>query len=232
MKKGKWDSSSDEERKSTQQLQVANKKSKSNGGNEESTANKRTLSDYQLVDSSTSGRFSHENGSDNKQYSGSSGHHVQALERPDSGLSVVLNTSKEVQIKSLSTNIIDEGPCEPVRKHNPLFHGCRSIDEYERVSYISQGTYGVVFRARCKITNKIYAIKQVKLGPDANKVGFPISALREANILLSLSHKNIIRVTEMVVGSTTDKVFMVSMIVPNNVTAVLMIPHIAAAGIR
>jgi cell division cycle 2-like protein len=96
--------------------------------------------------------------------------------------------------------------------HNPLFHGCRSIDEYERLSYISQGTYGVVFRAKCRTTNKVYAIKQVKLGPESNKVGFPISALRETNILLSLNHENIIKVREMVVGSSTDKVFMVSVI--------------------
>ena len=39
--------------------------------------------------------------------------------------------------------------------------------------------------------------------------GFPITALRETNILLALQHPNIIRVREMVVGSSLDKVFMV-----------------------
>jgi cell division cycle 2-like protein len=39
--------------------------------------------------------------------------------------------------------------------------------------------------------------------------GFPITALRETNILLALQHPNIIRVREMVVGSSVDKVFMV-----------------------
>jgi len=39
--------------------------------------------------------------------------------------------------------------------------------------------------------------------------GFPISALREVNILLSLNHPHIVKVKEMVVGSSIDKVFMV-----------------------
>jgi hypothetical protein len=77
--------------------------------------------------------------------------------------------------------------------HNPLHHGCRSVDEYIRLNFIDQGTYGVVFRARCKRTGKIYALKQVKIGKEAAKVGFPVTALRETNILLALKHPNIVR---------------------------------------
>eukprot|EP01035_Chromulina_nebulosa_P019445 gene19445-25325_t len=93
--------------------------------------------------------------------------------------------------------------------YNPLFQGCRSVDEYQRLNYISQGTYGVVFRAKCRKTGELYALKQVKLSAESNKVGFPISALRETNILMVLSHPNIMNVKEMVVGSSTDKVYMV-----------------------
>ena len=67
----------------------------------------------------------------------------------------------------------------------------------------------MVFRARCKQTGEIYALKQVKIGPEASKGGFPLTALRETNILLALRHENIVRVREMVVGSSIDKVFMV-----------------------
>ena len=80
-----------------------------------------------------------------------------------------------------------------VAEHNPLHHGCRSVDEYIRLNFIDQGTYGVVFRARCKKTNRIYALKQVKIGKEAAKVGFPVTALRETNILLALKHPNIVR---------------------------------------
>jgi len=95
------------------------------------------------------------------------------------------------------------------RAHNPIFDGCRSVECYQRLNFIDQGTYGMVFRARCKNTNEIYALKQVKLGAEANKVGFPVTALREINILLALQHPNIVRVREMVVGSSIDKVYMV-----------------------
>lgn len=98
--------------------------------------------------------------------------------------------------------------------HIPLLHGCRSVYEYESLNYIDQGTYGMVFKGRCLKTNKIYALKRVKLGTSEtnnseNKFGFPITALREINILLALSHPNIVGVREMVVGSAMNQVFMV-----------------------
>ena len=93
--------------------------------------------------------------------------------------------------------------------HNSLFHGCRSVDCYKRLNFIDQGTYGVVFKAKCLDTGDTVALKQVKLNNLVAKVGFPITALREINILLSLDHPNIIKVREMVVGSSIDKIFMV-----------------------
>mmetsp|Transcript_22702 Transcript_22702/g.33172 ORF Transcript_22702/g.33172 Transcript_22702/m.33172 type:complete len:442 (+) Transcript_22702:158-1483(+) len=95
------------------------------------------------------------------------------------------------------------------RGHVPLFDGCRRVESYQRLNFIDQGTYGVVFRARCAETGEIVAVKQVKPTKVEHKVGFPVTALRETNILLSLRHPNIVHVKEMVVGSTPDKVYMV-----------------------
>jgi cell division cycle 2-like protein len=55
---------------------------------------------------------------------------------------------------------------------------------------------------------RVVGCGQVKLGVSSAE-GFPITALRETNVLMSLRHPNIVRVKEMVVGSTPDKVFMV-----------------------
>lgn len=52
-------------------------------------------------------------------------------------------------------------------------------------------------------------MKRVKLSQEACLDGFPITALRETNVLLALQHENIVRVQEMVVGLEHDKVFMV-----------------------
>ncbi len=92
--------------------------------------------------------------------------------------------------------------------HNPLLHGCRSVEAYEQIEFIAQGTYGIVFKARGNETGDIVAVKRVKMGNE-DREGFPVTALRETNVLLSLNHPNIVRVKEMVMGSTPDKVYMV-----------------------
>ncbi len=93
--------------------------------------------------------------------------------------------------------------------HNPLLHGCRSVEAYEQIEFIAQGTYGIVFKARGNETGEIVAVKRVKMGHEEGKEGFPVTALRETNVLLSLNHPNIVRVKEMVMGSTPGKVYMV-----------------------
>eukprot|EP00941_MAST-03F_sp_MAST-3F-sp1_P005057 g5057.t1 len=85
----------------------------------------------------------------------------------------------------------------------------RSVECYERLNKIQEGTYGVVYRARDKASGDIVALKQVKMGKNVDREGFPITALREINVLLALRHRNIVRVREMVVGSHIDKVYMV-----------------------
>jgi cell division cycle 2-like len=53
-------------------------------------------------------------------------------------------------------------------------------------------------------------LKQIKFDPHIqHQQGFPVTALREINVLLALSHENIVSVQEMVVGTGLDKVFMV-----------------------
>ncbi|KAL7538393.1 hypothetical protein ACHAWF_006075 [Thalassiosira exigua] len=101
-------------------------------------------------------------------------------------------------------------PPPDFRLHNPLLHGCRSVyDSYDRLSHLDEGTYGVVWKGRDKSTGEIVAIKQIKFDDDMTKEGFPISALREIGVLLSLSHECVVTVREMVVGDARDKAFMV-----------------------
>lgn len=95
-------------------------------------------------------------------------------------------------------------------RHNPLLNGCRSVyTSYDRIQRIDEGTYGVVWKAMDLTTKEIVALKQIKFDPQLLRDGFPVAALREISILLSLSHPNIVTVREMVVGEKFDKVFMV-----------------------
>lgn len=89
-----------------------------------------------------------------------------------------------------------------------MLEECRSVEEYEKLNKISEGTYGIVFRAREKKTGKIFALKKVKMDGNQGE-GFPTTALREVNVLLSLHHPNIVNVTEVVMGRSMDSVYMV-----------------------
>ncbi len=93
------------------------------------------------------------------------------------------------------------------RKQCPLVEGCNSIDNYERLNYIHEGVYGQVFRARDRITGEIFAIKKAKLTKE--KEGFPITSIREINLLLGMKHPNIVNVKEVVTGSSLDHIFVV-----------------------
>lgn len=65
-------------------------------------------------------------------------------------------------------------------KHNPLIHGCRGVDNYQRLNYISAGTYGVVYRAQDKTTGDIVALKQIKFDKTEAKTGDCISICSDA----------------------------------------------------
>ncbi|KAK4429707.1 Cyclin-dependent kinase G-2 [Sesamum alatum] len=98
-------------------------------------------------------------------------------------------------------------PSHPPQRSVNMLQGCRSVDEFERLNKIDEGTYGVVYRARDKKTGEIVALKKVKM--EKEREGFPLTSLREINILLSFHHPSIVDVKEVVVGSSLDSIFMV-----------------------
>jgi cell division cycle 2-like protein len=89
----------------------------------------------------------------------------------------------------------------------PAIQGCRSVEEFQCINRIEEGTYGVVYRARDKRTNETVALKRLKM--EKEKEGFPITSLREISTLLKAQHQNIVTVREIVVGSNMDKIYIV-----------------------
>lgn len=98
-------------------------------------------------------------------------------------------------------------PVAPPQRSIDMLQGCRSVDEFERLNKIDEGTYGVVYRAKDKKTGEVVALKKVKM--EKEREGFPLTSLREINILLSFHHPSIVDVKEVVVGSNLDSIFMV-----------------------
>ncbi|CAN0929258.1 Cyclin-dependent kinase G-2 [Linum grandiflorum] len=52
-------------------------------------------------------------------------------------------------------------PAGPPQRSVNMLRGCRSVDEFERLNKIDEGTYGVVYRAKDRITGEILALKKV-----------------------------------------------------------------------
>lgn len=107
----------------------------------------------------------------------------------------------------------DSPPMSPVElkkelpKYLPALQGCRSVEEFQCLNRIEEGTYGVVYRAKDKKTDEIVALKRLKM--EKEKEGFPITSLREINTILKAQHPNIVTVREIVVGSNMDKIYIV-----------------------
>eukprot|EP00798_Chlamydomonas_sp_ICE-L_P001011 gene1011-3844_t len=85
-----------------------------------------------------------------------------------------------------------------------MMSDCRSVDEFEKISRISEGTYGVVYKAREKKTGRLVALKRIKM--EKERDGFPITSIREINILLNFNHKNIVNVNEVVMVPRTPTI--------------------------
>ena len=122
----------------------------------------------------------------------------------------LIASEEEVEEEEVAEKPEKNNGTSPRRERCALFDGCRSVDDFERLDKIDEGSYGVVYRARDTVSREVVALKRVKLTRESCVEGFPITALRETNVLLALTgNEHIVSVKEMVVGEDRDKVFMV-----------------------
>ena len=101
-------------------------------------------------------------------------------------------------------------PCPnlpPPPPYRPSIQGCRSVEEFQILNRVEEGAYGVVYRARDKKTRETVALKRLKM--EDEEEGFPINSLREINTLLVSQHPNVVKLREVVLGSSVDKTFIV-----------------------
>jgi serine/threonine protein kinase len=79
----------------------------------------------------------------------------------------------------------------------------RNVEEYDFITLIGRGTFGKVYKAKLKNptnaveANEIVALKKLNMAKEEE--GFPITALREIQILKKLKHNNVVNLKDIVV---------------------------------
>jgi cyclin-dependent kinase 1 len=71
-----------------------------------------------------------------------------------------------------------------------------SMNDYIKIEKIGEGTYGVVYKARHKSTNRYVALKKIRL--ESEEEGVPSTAIREISLLKELKHPNIVTLEEVI----------------------------------
>ena len=108
-------------------------------------------------------------------------------------------------------------PPQPSSALVSMLAPCRSVDCYERLAKIAEGAYGVVYKARDRESGAIVALKRIKMeGAVGGGDGFPLTSLREINILLACHHPSIVNVAEVVVGASLDAVYVAMEFCPHD----------------
>ncbi|XP_051015248.1 cyclin-dependent kinase 3 [Acomys russatus] len=70
------------------------------------------------------------------------------------------------------------------------------MDAFRKVEKIGEGTYGVVYKAKNKVTGQLVALKKIRL--DLEDEGVPSTAIREISLLKELKHPNIVKLLDVV----------------------------------
>lgn len=67
---------------------------------------------------------------------------------------------------------------------------------YQKIDKIGEGTYGVVYKAKERTTDRIVALKKIRL--ESEEEGVPSTAIREISVLKELKHPNIVSLLDVV----------------------------------
>ncbi|XP_022079981.1 cyclin-dependent kinase 1-like [Acanthaster planci] len=70
-----------------------------------------------------------------------------------------------------------------------------TMEDYSKIEKIGEGTYGVVYKGRCKKDGSIVALKKIRL--ESEEEGVPSTAIREIALLKELQHPNVVNLSNV-----------------------------------
>ncbi|TQV92310.1 hypothetical protein V2A60_007002 [Cordyceps javanica] len=118
----------------------------------------------------------------------------------------------------------DASPVRLLRFETGTWARSNSVEDYDKLNDIEEGTYGWVARATKRATGKVVALKRLKLD-SADRSGLPVTGLREIQILYNCKHRNIVTLEEVVVGNNVNRmdnsIFLVLEFVEHDIKSIL-----------
>jgi len=81
----------------------------------------------------------------------------------------------------------------------------KNVSRYLKLSKIGEGTYGIVYKAKDVQTERIVALKKVRINPEIE--GTPSTSIREIALLKELKHPNIIHLLDVI--NTSKKLVLI-----------------------
>uniref|UniRef100_A0A915EJ81 Protein kinase domain-containing protein n=1 Tax=Ditylenchus dipsaci TaxID=166011 RepID=A0A915EJ81_9BILA len=116
---------------------------------------------------------------------------AKAADSPSSAnVKGTVRTQNQGYPRKVQNNTQTAGLCGSVQV--PYAH---DVSCYEKLLKIGQGTFGEVFKARCRRTGQLVALKKILM--ENEKEGFPITALREIKMFQRLRHPHITDLKEI-----------------------------------
>lgn len=112
--------------------------------------------------------------------------------------------SKRRRLTPEPNKVEDLPPAKLLRFETGGWGKSRSVENYDKLNDIEEGTYGWVARATERATGKVVALKRLKLEP-SDRSGLPVTGLREIQILKDCRHRNIVTMEEVVVGEDVSR---------------------------
>ncbi|KAL5111022.1 Cyclin-dependent kinase 14 [Taenia crassiceps] len=70
-----------------------------------------------------------------------------------------------------------------------------AIESYKKLEVLGEGSYATVYRGFSHLTNRVVAVKEIRINQEE---GLPFTAIREASLLKSLRHANIVTLHDIV----------------------------------
>ncbi|KAF0749561.1 cyclin-dependent kinase 1-like [Aphis craccivora] len=81
-----------------------------------------------------------------------------------------------------------------------MFHKTVTMDAYDKLEKIGEGTYGVVYKCMERSSKEIVAVKKIRM--EMEDEGIPATAIREISILKELNHPNIVNLREILMDDS------------------------------